>query len=113
MGRVQVCRLWLAGCWSLSSALGVLVTAGGRGGETEAGSWSIQAALMKEEGIFRGSGVSGPPKCELALWVPRSASTFSLFFFSFLKNPEWCLRRVTLGQEPRTYSLGFSFSLAG
>ena len=40
-----------------------------------------------------------------------SSQCFHLF--SFLKNPEWCLRRVTLGQEPCTYSLCFSFSLAG
>lgn len=65
--------------WLLVALLGVggVVTAGGREGETEAGGWSIRATLMKEEGIFGGSGVSGPPKCRLALRAPHSVSAFS------------------------------------
>lgn len=55
--------------WLLVALLGIggAVTAGGHGGDTEAGGWSIPAALMKEEGIFGSSGVSGTPKCQLAL----------------------------------------------
>lgn len=70
----------------LSSALGVLVTAGGRGGETEAGVWSIPAALMKEEGVFGGSGVPGSPKVS----AHSRGSLLCFHLFSFLKSPEWC-----------------------